>query len=184
MRRTINHKELFQCVNHCAVIAIALFFMYVFLNTIPQLVPATNVRNIVFAGGSKGHFNEDDFKIKKFGIGTDGNPFLTVEGKAGESIPQKEDTGLAYVFVTNNGTYAATSDWMYTKWHAHELKLDEKNCVKSMNMNSGVGVEMGDDVIITNANATKLKNVMTAEFGIDNKDGSICANQVFDSAPK
>ena len=107
-----------------------------------------------------------------------------MEGKAGESTPQKEDTGLAYVFVTNNGTYAATSDWMYTKWHAHELKLDEKNCVKSMNMNSGVGVEMGDDVKITNANATKLKNVMTAEFGIDNKDGSICANQVFDSAPK
>ncbi|CAN5435680.1 hypothetical protein BH18THE1_BH18THE1_07230 [soil metagenome] len=82
MRRTVNHKELFQCVNRCAVIAIALFFMYVFLNTIPQLVPSTIVRNFVFAGGSKGHFNEDDFKIKKFGIGNDGNPFLTVEGKA------------------------------------------------------------------------------------------------------
>jgi hypothetical protein len=53
-----------------------------------------------------------------------------------------------------------------------------------MNMRSGVGVEIGDDVKITNSSATKLKNVMTAEFAIDNKDGSICANQIFDSAPK
>ena len=158
--------------------------MYVSLNTVHQLVPTTIVRNIVYAGGTKGHFSENDFNITKFGIGTDGNPFLTVEGKAGESTPQKEDTGLAYVFVTNNGTYAATSDWMYTKWHAHQLSLDEKNCVKSMDMNSGVGVEIGDSVKITNSNATMLNNVMTAEFGLDNKDGSICANQIFDTAPK
>ena len=37
--------------------------------------------------------------IKDFGIGNDGNPFLTVEGKAGGTIPDKEDTGYAYVFV-------------------------------------------------------------------------------------
>ena len=74
---------------------------------------------------------------------------------------------------------------MYTKWHAHKLTLDEKNCVKSMNMNSGVGVEIGDNVKkITNSNATLLKNVMTAEFGLDNKDESICANRIFDTAPK
>jgi hypothetical protein len=184
MHRTFNQKELFQCVNRGSIIAIALLFTFIFLNTMPQVVPTTFVRNIAFAGGNKGHFNADDFKIKKFGIGTDGNPFLTVEGNAGESTPQKADTGLAYVFETNNGTYAATSDWMYTKWHAHELTLDDKNCVKSMNMRSGVGVEIGDDVKITNSSATKLKNVMTAEFAIDNKDGSICANQIFDSAPK
>ena len=40
-----------------------------------------------------------DFMIKDFGIGNDGNPFLTVEGKAGGTIPDKEDTGYAYVFV-------------------------------------------------------------------------------------
>jgi hypothetical protein len=68
---------------------------------------------------------------------------------------------------------------MYIKWHAHKLSLDEKNCVKSMNMNSGVGVEIEDNVKITNSNATLLKNVMTAEFGLDNKDGSICANRIF-----
>ena len=68
--------------------------MYVFLNTIPQLVPTTIVRNIVFAGGIKGHFNEDDFKIKKLGIGTDDNPFLTVEGTAGNLHRRKQILGL------------------------------------------------------------------------------------------
>ena len=29
---------------------------------------------------------------------------------------------LLIVFVTNEGTYAVSSDWMYTKWHTHELK--------------------------------------------------------------
>ena len=37
--------------------------------------------------------------IKDFRVGNDGNPFLTVEGKAGGTIPHKEDTGYVYVFV-------------------------------------------------------------------------------------
>ena len=35
---------------------------------------------------AKVNFNIDDFMIKDFGIGGDGNPFLTVEGKAGETV--------------------------------------------------------------------------------------------------
>ena len=122
-------------------------------------------------------FSKSDFMIKDFGIDSDGNPFLTVEGKAGASIPEKENTGYAYVFVTNNGTFSVSSDWMYTKWHTHELKLDEKNCVESMNMNAGTGADINDSVKVTKTNATKLDKVMTAEFTISNIDGSVCRAQ-------
>ena len=73
---------------------------------------------------------------------------------------------------------------MYTKWHTHALKLDEKNCVESMNMNEDVGADVGDDQVkVTNTNVTKLDKVMTVEFTINNSDGSVCATKVFDSAP-
>lgn len=126
-------------------------------------------------------FNKDDFTIKDFGIGDDGNLFLTVEGKAGGTIPDKEDIGYAYVFFTNNGTYAVSSDWMYTKWHIHELTLDENNCVRSMNMNGGEGAYIDDVIKVTKTDATKVDKVMTAQFIIDND--SICVNKIFDSAP-
>jgi hypothetical protein len=57
------------------------------------------VNNVARAAKSQTKFNKDDFMIKDFGVGNDGNPFLTVEGKARETIPRKEDTGYAYVFV-------------------------------------------------------------------------------------
>jgi hypothetical protein len=57
------------------------------------------VNNVARAAKSQTKFNKDGFMIKDFGIGNDGNPFLTVEGKAGGTIPDKEDTGYAYVFV-------------------------------------------------------------------------------------
>ena len=48
---------------------------------------------------SQTKFNKDNFMIKDFGVGNNGNPFLTVEGKAGGTIQHKEDTGYVYVFV-------------------------------------------------------------------------------------
>ena len=136
----------------------------------------------MIAAAAKVNFNKDDFMIKDFGIGDDGNPFLTVVGQAGGTTPDKENNGYAYVFITDNGTYAVSSDWMYTKWHTHELTLDEKNCIESMNMNVG-GANVSDAVKVTKTNATKLDKVMTAEFTINNVDGSICATKIFDSAP-
>lgn len=59
----------------------------------------STVNNVAHAAKSQTKFNKDDFMIKDFGIGNDGNPFLTVEGKAGGTIPDKEDTGYVYVFV-------------------------------------------------------------------------------------
>ena len=138
------------------------------------------VNNVARAAKLQAKFNKDDFMIKDFGIGDDGNPFITVVGKAGGTVPDKEDTGYAYVFITDRGTYAVSSDWMYSKWHTHELTLDEKNCVQSMNMNGGQGAYVGDNVKVTKTGATKLDKVMTAEFIIDNN--SICADKIFDSA--
>ena len=145
------------------------------------LVNTSSVNNIAHAANSQTKFNKEDFTIKEFGIGDDGNPYLTVEGKAGGTIPDKEDSGYAYVFVTNNGTYAVSSDWMYTKWHTHELTLDEKNCVESMNMNGGEGTYIGDNIKVTKTGATKVDKVMTVEFIIDNN--SVCASKIFDTAP-
>lgn len=127
-------------------------------------------------------FSKSDFMIKDFGIDNDGNPFLTVEGNAGATVPQKENTGYAYVFVTDNGTFSVSSDWMYTKWHTHVLKLDEKNCVESMDMNARVGTHVGEMVKVTEAYATKVDKVMTVEFTVNNNNGSVCATKIFDSA--
>jgi hypothetical protein len=42
-----------------------------------------HVYKIVFASVKKTKFNEADFAIKDFGIGNDGNPFLSVDGTPG-----------------------------------------------------------------------------------------------------
>jgi hypothetical protein len=65
----------------------------------PLFVNTSIVNNVTRAAKSQTKFNKDDFMIKDFGIGNDGNPFLTVERKAGVTISDKEDTGYVYVFV-------------------------------------------------------------------------------------
>ncbi|MFI5425273.1 MAG: hypothetical protein ACHQXG_10845 [Nitrososphaerales archaeon] len=63
------------------------------------LVFAVVIASLLFVNTSIVNNVARDFMIKDFGIGNDGNPFLTVEGKAGGTIPDKEDIGYAYVFV-------------------------------------------------------------------------------------
>jgi hypothetical protein len=151
---------------------------------IGSLVLASNfhVYKAVFAGTKKTKFNGADFMIKNFGIDKDGFPFINVEGTPGGTIPQKENTGYAYIFVTNSGTFAVSSDWMYPQWHTHEITLDKNDCVKSMKMNSG-GTEVEDVIKLTETNATNVRKVMTAEFALGKSDVSICATKIFDSAP-
>lgn len=158
-------------------------YVLIFVVAIGSLVLVSNfhVYKAVFAGTKKTKFNGADFMIKNFGIDKDGFPFINVEGTPGGTIPQKENTGYAYIFVTNNGTFAVSSDWMYPQWHTHEITLDENDCVKSMKMNSG-GTEVEDVIKLTETNATNVKKVMTAEFALGESDGSICATKIFDSA--
>jgi len=46
------------------------------------------VNNAARAAKSQTKFNKDDFMIKDFGIGNDDSPFLTIERKAGVTIPR------------------------------------------------------------------------------------------------
>ena len=154
-------------------LSIALLWSLFFLNTLA-------LNRIAVA--SRAIFNKDDFTIKDFGIGDDGKLFLTVMGQAGGTEPQKNDTGYAYVFVTDADTYAVSSDWMYPTWHTHEIILDGKYCIESMNMNVA-GADITDTIKLTKTNATKLDKVMTAEFTLNNVNGSICATRIFDSVP-
>ena len=177
-----------------SILALVVVGSLLFLSTV-----ATN--NLAFAGyGNKdkkdenkakteSKFNEADFKIKDFGI-KDGNPWLSVEGTAGGSTPENESLIYAYAFVTDNGTtFAATSHGGEdsaevandTQWHTHEVKLDEKNCVASINDN-GKNELSKDKITITETNATKVDGVKTAEL-TKNTDGTTCVTKVFDSAP-
>jgi hypothetical protein len=144
------------------------------------LVNNVHVYKTAFGITKKTKFNAADFKIKNFGMDKSGFPFIDVDGKPGGTVPQKEDTGYAYVFETDMGTFAVSSDWMYPQWHTHEITLDDKDCVKSMKMNTG-GAEIADVVKLTETNATHVKKVMTAEFALAASDGSICATKIFDS---
>lgn len=147
----------------------------------PILIISTN---IVFAAEDV----KADFRINDFGI-TDGNPWLTVEGTAGDTTPQNESLIYAYVFVTDAGTFAATSHGGEdsaevandTQWHTHEVTLDEKNCVSSINDN-GKNELANDKITIIGTNATKVDTVQTGELTKD-ADGKICVTKVFDSAP-
>ena len=145
------------------------------------LVNTTAINNLAFAGQEESKFFESDLMIKDFGVSEDGNPFLTVEGIAGRTIPQNQNLNYAYVFVTDNGTYAVTSHGMHNKWHTHGITLDDNNCVMSINNNGGA--EVKDMVKVTGTNTTKVDKVMSAEFTINNSDGLICASRIFDSAP-
>lgn len=175
----INYGRLVELVCLCCVIFLSIGVVYVCFSIMAQHPQSTE--NMAYAGGNKGEFNQADFMIKDFGIGVDGHPFLTVEGKAGRTIPQHENLSYAYIFITDSGTYAVTSDWMYLKWHTHVITLDENNCIGSLDMKGGA--EVGDAVKVTKLNATKVDKVMTAAFSINNHDGSICADKIFDSAP-
>jgi hypothetical protein len=70
---------------------------------------------------------------------------------------------------------------MYPKWHTHGITLDEKNCIGSMDMKGGA--EVANMVKVTKTHASRVDKVMTAEFTINNHDGSVCATKIFDSSP-
>lgn len=49
-----------------------------------------HVYKIIFASVKKTRFTEADFAIKDFGIGNDGNPFLSVDGTPGEQSHKRK----------------------------------------------------------------------------------------------
>lgn len=62
-----------------------LTFVFIFAAAVASLLFVNNfhVYKIVFANVKKTEFNEADFAIKDFGIGNNGNPFLSVDSTPG-----------------------------------------------------------------------------------------------------
>jgi len=131
-------------------------------------------------------FNEGDFKIKDFGV-INGNPWLTVEGKAGGSKPQNASLIYSYIFVSGNGTFAVMSHLFDdtdevendTQWHTHRITLDDKNCVSQINDNGDT--EINGLIKVTNVIVAQVNKVMTAELTLNNTNSVMCITKVFDS---
>lgn len=133
--------------------------------------------------------NENDFKIKDFGF-KDGKPWLTVEGKAGASKPDNASQIYAYAFVTDKGIFAVVSHGFNdstevannTQWHTHGVTLDSaQKCVTKLNDDGKA--EVNAEIKVANITATKVDKVMTAILGLNNADGKVCIEKVFDSKP-
>lgn len=52
----------------CLFVFVVLLGSLIFANT-------SMLNSVAFAGAKKSEFNKDDFMIKDFGVGNDGNPF-------------------------------------------------------------------------------------------------------------
>lgn len=142
----------------------------------------------VAANAYASNFNANDFKIKKFGI-HDHTPFLTVDGKAGGSKPTDHKTIYAYVFKTNDGIFGVVSHFGKdspqqsgpgdTRYHAHKVTLDKKNCITSLK-DEGKPSISGHTVKVLDTDASKVKGVLTAKLTASSSH-HICVTKVFDS---
>jgi hypothetical protein len=160
-----------------------------FLNKgITILAGTVLVATLMMITASSVHAASPDFRIKNFGIDNDGNPFLTVQGTAGGTIPDQKGDIYAYVFFTDDGIYAVTShpgieDSSEVQddadWHAHKVKLDDKNCVTSLKEDGEAALD-GDTVSVKGTDATSVDKVLTAVLSAEKK-GGVCVAHVFDS---
>ena len=124
-----------------------------------------------------------DFDINSFGRDSQGNPYLTVFGNAGETVPEQAGVIYAYIFFTDNGIYAVTSHVLEdstevgndVKWHAHKITLLDDTCVTSV-LEDGWAVVEGKRVTVAGSGASSVSSVMTAELT------GICVTEVFDEA--
>jgi hypothetical protein len=139
-----------------------------------------------------------DLTIDEFGIDDEGNPFLTVEGTAGGTIPDEKDKGdiYAHVFVTNKGVFAVASHPGFEDsneqppkdaWHAHGLKLtgDQPPCIVENSINDdGTAALDGKTVTLDTSDLeeddrpTEVDSVLTAVLSTEKK-GGICVVKVF-----
>jgi hypothetical protein len=128
-----------------------------------------------------------DLTITDFGINEDGNPFLTVKGTAGGTVPDETGDIYAYVFVTtNDGAYAVTSHPGIEdsseveddeEWHAHKVTLNEDNCVTDIEEDGNAALD-GSTVTVEDTDADSVDSVLTAVLSAEKK-GGICVVKVF-----
>lgn len=127
-----------------------------------------------------------DLTITNFGIDDDGNPFLTVEGTAGGTVPDETGDIYGYVFFTDDGIYAVTSHPGIEdssevgddeEWHAHKVTLDGDNCVTSLDEDGNASLD-GNTVTVEDTDADSVDNVLTAVLSAEKK-GGVCVANVF-----
>lgn len=129
-----------------------------------------------------------DLTITDFGIDDDGNPFLTVKGTAGGTIPDETGDIYAYVFFTDDGIYAVTSHPGIedssevgddAEWHAHKVQLNDNNCIVPNSIEEDGKASLdGNTVTVEDTDADSVDNVLTAVLSAEKK-GGICVAKVF-----
>ena len=121
-----------------------------------------------------------DFDIKNYGI-EDGEAFIEVYGKAGQTLPSGEHTAYAYVIYTDTGIYASDSheaqhadneEVANKSWHGHLIVLDSQGCVDEIGAFKSKAHLDGDRVVITETEAAQVLKVQTVrlELQVDDPD--------------
>ncbi len=114
-----------------------------------------------------------------------GNIVLTTDGQAGVAVPDEPDTIFAYVAVTDNGIFAATSHFGSDNppvnspplvWHTHKVTLDSNGCVTSLTTVGAVTFS-GNNVVISGTGATSVTGALGAMLKIS--DAGVCVKKVF-----
>lgn len=126
------------------------------------------------------------YDIRNFGIDNSGNPFVTVYGNAGETIPTTAGVVHAYVLATDAGMIAVTSHTGIAdssiindgQWHANKVVLED-NCIASITEDDGVANVSNNEVSISGSGASIVVLALTLEL---TADGNVCVTDVFDSA--
>ena len=145
-------------------------------------LPITDPKNDTTNGNS-------DFDIRRAGITDTGKLRLRVQGEAGgttPSGPDQENLVYAYVFVTDVGAIAVTSHRAEDSgqvgndlaWHSHRVTLDSSGCVSSIEDFGKVRLN-GQNMYVSNTNATELAQVITGELTVN---GAVCVSQTWDIA--
>ncbi len=134
------------------------------------------------------HAASPDLTITDFGIDDGDNPFLTVGGTAGETVPDETGDIYAYVFFTDDGIYAVTSHTGIedssevdddADWHAHKIQLNNNNCITDLKEDGNAALD-GDTVSVEDTDASDVDKVLTAVLSAEKK-GGVCVAKVFDS---
>lgn len=141
-----------------------------------------------------------DFDLKRYGFKKNGDAYVAVYGKAGQTLPSGEHTAYAYVIYTDAGIFAsdsheaqhADSEEVANKsWHGHKVEFNEEGCVDEIGSFLSEAKIKNHRVIIKDTGATQIFKALTVELEIlvDDPDnpppGTTCIArvvQVFDEA--
>ncbi|HEY7507654.1 MAG TPA: hypothetical protein VH677_00870 [Nitrososphaera sp.] len=141
-----------------------------------------------------------DFDLKRYGFKKNGDAYVAVYGRAGQTLPAGEHTAYAYVIFTDTGIYASDSheaqhadneEVANKSWHGHKIEFNEEGCIDEIGAFKSEAHIKNHRVIITDTGATQIFKALTVELEIlvDDPDnpppGTTCivrVAQVFDEA--